>query len=479
LWPEEDPGVARPRLYVRLSQLRRMLDPEDPQAHIQSVDGGGYRLETQPQWWVDVDAFEAAAEQGRDAQEAGAIADAIAAYEEARRLYRGDFLEEERYVDWALGERERLLERYLTLLTELAEAYAQQGRYRRAIALYQRVLDRDPYREAVFTRLMLTYAHAGEQTQALRAFERCRRLLIEEMGVEPLPATQALAERIRTGALWADDDGLRYPPPAYDGRLFDIPYSLAHTPFVGREREYAWLVSRWQQARPGLVLVEGEAGVGKTRLVEEMLGFVERQGARVLRTPPLPEGTALPYAPLIEGLRPLWHPGAASGLPGLHRRTLDTFFASESEGALHPSFFLSERSVGREGAPATSSIEHAISGWLQAQVPPETLLFIDDGPRLDTDSLALIEALARGLTVIVTARTDELPRDHPLRVAFHILAQAQQADHLRVGRLSEASVSALVQQLAGGDATDLIAQVASRTGGNPLFTVAKLQTFFE
>ena len=91
------------------------------------------------------------------------------------------------------------------------------------------------------------------------------------------------------------DDAPHYPPQVYAGRLFEIPYSLGHTPFVGREHEYAWLIARWRGARPGLILVEGEAGVGKTRLVEEALGFAATQGAHDARAFPLPEGTAAPY----------------------------------------------------------------------------------------------------------------------------------------------------------------------------------------
>ncbi|MFP4344877.1 MAG: BTAD domain-containing putative transcriptional regulator, partial [Anaerolineales bacterium] len=154
------------------------------QAYIRSVVGG-YRFDPESVAWIDVEALESAAARGRSAQEAGAREEAIAAYEEARRLYRGDLLEEDRYAEWTFAERERLVERYLTLLTELEEAYAQQGRYRRAISLCQRILERDPYREAVFVRLMLAYYYAGEQVQALRTFERCRRVLMEDLGVAP------------------------------------------------------------------------------------------------------------------------------------------------------------------------------------------------------------------------------------------------------------------------------------------------------
>ena len=462
LWPDEPPKVTRPRLYVRLSQLRRMLDSDHAQVPIQSVPGG-YCFEPGAQWWIDVDAFEAAAEQGRRAQEKGALADAVAAYEEARRLYRGDLLEEDRYADWAFAERERLLERYFILLTELAEAYAQQGRYRRSISLYQQILARDPYREAVFVRLMLAYYYAGEQVQALRTFERCRQVLVEELDVDPLPSTQSLAARIRAGSLWADDAFPHYPPPAYEGRLFEIPYSLGHTPFVGREREYAWLVSRWQAARPGLVLVEGEAGVGKTRLVEETLGFVATRGARVLRVRAAPVGTALPYAPLIEALRPLWHPQAAAFLPAAQRMMLKAFFAPSKSTPLSSPML----------------VEEAVAQWLKVALSPDTVLFVDDAPRLDAASLSLLLRLARMIMVVATARADELPSDHPLRVAFHALAQEQRADQLRVGRLSYAAVEALIQQLAQRDLPALSETLVQRTAGNPLFLVAALQALFE
>jgi DNA-binding SARP family transcriptional activator len=470
LWPDEEPEVTRPRLYVRISQIRRMLDPENSQAYIRSVDGG-YRFDPEPVVWIDVDALESAAARGRSAQEAGAREGAIAAYEEARRLYRGDLLEEDRYAEWTFAERERLAERYLTLLTELAEAYAQQGRYRRAISLYHRILERDPYREAVFVRLMLAYYYAGERVQALRAFERCRRVLTEDLDVAPLPATEALAEQIRTGTLWAAEAFPRYPPPAYQGRLFEIPYSLGHTPFVGREREYAWLVARWQEARPGLVLVEGEAGVGKTRLVEEALGFAVSEGARPLRARPLREGTEAPYAPLIEALRPLWRGGWAAELPPAQREVLEVLFAPSRRSPARP------LSSGEGRSP--HRVEDALVRWLEVELPPEGLLFVDDAPRLDSASLALIPRLARSVTVVATARTEELLPDHPLRRVFHGLAREGYADSLGLGRLPDTVVAALIRRLAQEELPLLAQALMQRTGGNPLFLVAALQALFE
>jgi len=477
LWPNEDPTATRRRLYVRISQLRRMLDPEQPQAYIQSVDHGGYRFTPTAEWWIDVDAFEAAADRGRRAQEDGDLDAAIVAYEQARSLYRGDLLEEDRYADWTLAGRERLLERYLVLLAELAEAYAQQGRYRRAIALYRRILDRDPYREAVYVHLMLVCTYAGEPSQALRTYERCRQILADEMDIAPMPATQTLAAQIRSGTLQRIDDATLYPPPVYAGRLFEIPYSLGHTPFVGREREYAWLVARWREARPGLILVEGETGVGKTRLVEEALGFAATQGAHVMRAFPLPEGTAVPYAPLVEALRPLWHRVPPSKQLPARSPVLDRLFEKQPSSPRQPIGQRSESSGAHQYLQ--SHVVNAVTNWVSGQCPPETVLYIDDAPNLDATSAALVLGLAQAITVVVTARSEALPQNHPLREGFHVLARSSQADRLTVNRLTGEMVTTLIRQLAQRDLPSLTGRLASRTAGNPLFLVAALQALFE
>jgi len=304
LWPEDDSDTALNRLHVRVSQLRRALDSKTPSAYIRTYKSG-YSFNPDADCWIDAVEFEARAEWGRRCQRDDNPSDAITAYETACALYRGDFLEEDLYEDWAFVERERLRERFLTTLTELAECYARQGRYRHAIARCRQVLAADCYREAVYVRLMLYHYYAGEQAQALRAYERCRQILSDELGVEPLPETVTLAERIRDGTLWADERAPRYPPPAYEGRLFEVPYSLGQAPFVGREREYAWLVEKWHDPTTKVLLIEGEAGVGKSRLADEFLGYAATGGSTVLRLRIASSGGESPYAPLIAALRPL------------------------------------------------------------------------------------------------------------------------------------------------------------------------------
>jgi DNA-binding SARP family transcriptional activator len=472
LWPEDDPDTTRRRLHVRVSQLRHALDPDDPSAYVLTVEEG-YTFNPETDCWIDAVEFEACAQWGRRCQESGGLAEAITACETARALYQGDFLEEDLYEDWAFAERERLREQFLTVLTELAECYACQGRYRRAIACCREVLAADPYREAVYVRLMLYHYYAGEQTQALRTYERCGQALADELGVEPLPATVALAEQIRGGTLWAAEGAPRYPPPKYEGRLFEVPYSLGHTPFVGREREYSWLIEQWREAKAGVILIEGEAGVGKSRLVDEFLGYAAAEGAVVLRSQAAP-GEGLPYAPVVAALRPLLEPGDKEDVSPTTLAALAPLFPQVRER--HPDLpSLPELMAQQE----RERLFEAVVSLVQARAPVETLLLVDDVHRAGMASLDLLIHLAGILTIVLTCRTEETPPDHPLRVALRPLRQEGRLSDLTLDRLSPEAVQALIRQLAHGDLPALAEPVIASTGGNPLFVVALLQHMFE
>jgi DNA-binding SARP family transcriptional activator len=502
LWPDDDPETARGRLHVRVSQLRRALDPDGSSSVVLTVEGG-YVFDTEASCWIDVDEFETLARSGHRCQADGALAEAITSYEAARALYQGDFLEEDLYEDWAFAERERLRAGFLTMLTELAEAYAQQGRYRRAIDSCQEVLAADSCRESVYVRLMLYHYYAGERPRALSTYERCRRVLADELDVEPLPATVALAERIRDGTLWTAEGAPRYPPPAYEGRLFEVPYSLGHTPFVGREREYAWLVEQWRAAQTGAILVEGEAGVGKSRLLDEFLGYARAEGATVLRAR-VSRTNVLPYAPVVAALRPLLkekpvrgrttfqetpRPGTAqeqnspSFLEGpgeredLHRTTLAAL------ARLFPE--VRDRHAGLPPLPELPARQErerlfrAVEALVQARIPAGGLLWVDDAHRAGTGSLDLLARLAGSLTVVLSCRTEETPPDHRLRVALRPLRHEGRLAELALEPLSPAAVQALLRQLGHGKLLALAEALMARTGGNPLFVIASLQHMFE
>lgn len=198
LWPGMPSEPARNCLYVAMSRLRRILEPDlsrGADSRFLIGRAGTYRVDGQD-LWIDAEAFEAAYRRGLEALARGDLAAAGELLQPAVDHYRGDYLEEEPYADWCLAERERLRELFLDAKLALADALAGLSQHLQAIRHAEDVLLRDPIRERAYRRIMRSYSALGERGQALRAYERCRRILAEEMGLDPLPQTRELYEEV-------------------------------------------------------------------------------------------------------------------------------------------------------------------------------------------------------------------------------------------------------------------------------------------
>jgi Bacterial transcriptional activator domain/AAA ATPase domain len=189
---------------------------------------------------VDVEQFERAVAQGRPAEAVG--------------LYAGDLLEG-RYDDWLAAERERLAGLHADALQRLARQHEQDHRWPEAIRCAERLVARDPLREE-YHRLLIGLCQAsGDRARAVRAYHVCATTLDDELGIEPAPETRAVYESLVVGVGQASASRAKVP---------------GTPPLVGRDDERARLVAAWRTAasgHPQLVLVTGEAGVGKTRLL--------------------------------------------------------------------------------------------------------------------------------------------------------------------------------------------------------------------
>lgn len=197
-WPDDAPEVARHKLHVAVSSLRRMLSA--PNLHQKGTgylvyDNGVYSLNPAAQVHTDVDDFVAAYQTGRYA----AHEQVIENYEAACRLYTGPFLVEDLYADWSQIRREQLVQMYLTMCAKLAENCLANERYDTGIDWASRILSENRCDEAVYRQLMLAYATTGRRAEALRQFQRCKRSLSEEMGIEPSPETIELFQRLQRG----------------------------------------------------------------------------------------------------------------------------------------------------------------------------------------------------------------------------------------------------------------------------------------
>ncbi len=491
LWPEMAPEAAGRNLRVAISQVRRALEPglqRGSQSHFLLTTESGYAWNTQAGYWLDAAEFEALSSQfsvdAKTEDSERRISDA----ERATALYRGDYLEEDRYADWATAERERLREIYFALLTEMAETHARQGRYQRAISLCREVLAADRCRESVWGQLMLYHYHAGDQALALRAYEECQQTLMDELGVEPLPETNALADQIQRRQV----AGARTYPPSPDiERLQRLPLSLGQTPFVGRDAEVAWLAGQVEQATVGhgrLVLIQGEAGVGKTRLIQEF--FVDLQEAfkaGILHSHCQELG--LPYQPWAEIVR--------MGLESLRQDDLRAIslrsWAALAELVPELRARIPNLPENPPLPPQQEQVRffNAVAQFLLSLAAREDLfkplaLFLDDLHWADTGSLDLLDHLlsrieAKPVLILATYRGEEVREGDSLSQWVRTWAAKSLVHSISLARLTIGETAELVKRfpLAVERLDRFCGQLYHETEGNPLFVISTLQHFFE
>lgn len=465
LWPDEPEEAARANLRRHLHLLRNALPPA-PQPWLQQV-GETVQWNPQADYWLDVAAFEQ-------------YSRSEAHWEEAVALYTGDLLEN-LYEDWAFFERERLRGLYLNILTRLTWKFQSRGDYPEAIRYGAQLLAADPLREDGVRLLMALRYRAGDRSGALKEYEQCRERLRRELGVEPMPETVALYEAIARHAPLPGE-----AVPAQEGVAIaptQRPTPL-RLPFVGRGAEMEEIGAAWRRAaagRGGLILVSGEAGIGKTRLVTELATLVERQGGRVLYgsaavgepSPYQPFREALHHAlPLVAALslRPPVLAAVAPLLPALRARRPDL----PSLAPLHPE---QER----------IRLFDALADCLEALARPRpVLLILEDLHWAGAATVALLEFLARRaagrpLLIVGTYREEETLRAHPLREVRRRLQREGLLTHVALGRLTPAAVEELVAAVSGlgAAAGDLSRRLYAESEGHPLFLSERLRDLLE
>ena len=200
LLPESDVETAIHNIQARASELRRVLEPELVKGRSSRFivnAGEGYAFAPTCRYCLDTEEFDSGLDDAGKLAAAEHWPEAIERFDDALTAYRGDFLPEDRYADWAEHTRSRLRNAYLEALGTQASCYAELGRHRQAIACCQRLLHIEPFRESAIRQLM-TYQHAaGYHTQALESFRTGECALREHLDVEPSAETLALLKDIR------------------------------------------------------------------------------------------------------------------------------------------------------------------------------------------------------------------------------------------------------------------------------------------
>jgi DNA-binding SARP family transcriptional activator len=195
-WPESTPEASRNSLNVAIHGLRRTLRTATDLPVIVHT-GGTYRVHPDLRLWLDIEEFDNHVNSGRWLEEAGEPGKAALQYESADGLYRGDFLADDLYEEWAALMRERLRLAYLDTLGRLSRIQFDAGRYAVAAGLCQRIIEQDPCREDAYRRLMRCYSRQGQPHLALMQYRSCVRVLDSELGIGPDRATTELHDQIR------------------------------------------------------------------------------------------------------------------------------------------------------------------------------------------------------------------------------------------------------------------------------------------
>ncbi len=196
-WPGADPDTARNNLNVAIYGLRQALRQEQSSySHLLFKDDC-YLLNPELRVWNDCEAFSQHLSTGEYLDRQGKFKEALQEYLVAEALYQGEFLEEDRYEEWLLSQRQYLSEEYLNLLNHLSRYYFDQGEDNACATMCRKMLAIDPCREETHRRLMRCYQRQGQTYLALRQYHLCFEALKNELDIAPATATRDLYELIR------------------------------------------------------------------------------------------------------------------------------------------------------------------------------------------------------------------------------------------------------------------------------------------
>lgn len=482
-WPNMDETRSRRALTQALWRIRNLL-PD----HL-TTDAHNVHIPVAPSLLIDVEEFESLA---------GAYSPfEIASQEEklantqtlcqAVELYRGDLLDG-LYEDWVLVERERLRELFLRTLDGLIDLEKTRGDYARALDYALRLAQSDPYREAAHREVMRLYYALDRPEAALTQYETCCRILEEEFGLEVDKPTRALAQEI---AMRVPDAQVPYLPKIVSPIA---PWSLddsrpAQLPLIGRDDDREAIVHLLEDAIRGfggLVLVEGEAGIGKTRLMTEIGRDAEWRGMQSLWGRNLEGDISSPYAAIIEAL--------SSGLTSLRINQLSQLIEEIWFRVLLPLIpkLKDELKFLTPAPPLDPAQDHArlvqafakiLTAW--GQITP-LLIVVDDLHWSSEDSIDLLITLVSHLqsariVLVGTYRREDAQIRNTLWDRLGLLARSAGQQRIILKRLTSHAAAEMIRRSLGViEAVPLFEQrLYKETQGNPLFILETLRALHD
>jgi predicted ATPase/DNA-binding SARP family transcriptional activator len=529
------------------------------------IDGDWLALADQSQIWVDADAFESILMHAWGPQIAGpdSADDEVATQSRERllrgaeALYGGDFLPEERHGSWAVVRRQTLRRSYSTLLLELADLSIARGATATALEMLDRLLVADPANEAAVQRFIYVFAQQKRRGEALRAYRRLEDFLQREYQLQPSQETRELYEAVQLGKPLPDHFIRRNAPGQRSGPSTEPTIAprargldsgdvvtapgiqqigrVHQSPLVGREMELetlrAMLLDVEQSMRlqlatqrrlsgipldtqrhPQCTVLLGEAGIGKTRLAEEVSREALRRGWWVIWSRIYPQERGIPYHIWIEVLRraltgsgvrtslrmpypvaagvsatqdaiqQLWQQADAGQSGERGRRKRDTGEVEAGVPSQQPLVALLpelEPLFPTPMIPLMTPEQEQLRLWeairdllISASENAPLLIVLDDIQWTDGSSGELLGYLARHLyghpiVLLATCRDTELPTQppHPLRTLIAHMQREHSVRTLPINPLSGEEIRRLVSHLP----ESMVQYIQEQAAGNPFF----------
>lgn len=471
LWPDADDQRARGALRRTLSVLNSGVGGEWLHIERDEVEVWGPRLELDVRRFKELIAGAAAHGDELGATCARCRRDLRA----AASLYAGDFLagfalrDSPAFDDWQYYEAEGLRRDLAGALDRLVELELAGGAPGAATAHARRRLGIDPLHEPAQRRLMLLYAQVGDRAAAVRQYRECVRVLEDELAVAPLPETTRLYEAIVAGEVVPQLRPGTQPAATRQDRHAAAP-PAGERALVGRSAQLEQLLAaHGVEGREGLLLaIEGPPGMGKTRLLGELVTRIQADGMPTLAVACREGEGGIGFGDLLDGLGARvraagdWPKGLGIG----SRRTLASVFPDLAEDGVAGAAPRPDA-----GQPLLKALAELISVVLHH--PSPGLLAVDDVDAADTATIELLEYLAPRLArlrlhLAVTYRT--LETDVAQRIAGMIATAAAHAETLvlRLPALSAGDIEALARSMGVPHVAALGDRLATETDGSPL-----------
>jgi DNA-binding SARP family transcriptional activator len=448
LWGEDPPATAAGVLQNYVSHLRRALGSD-----VVRTVGAGYAIATELVR-VDVAELDAHLARARTAREAGDPEAVRQATSDAVALWRGEPLTDVALERFAQAEITRLREVRPETLELQVEAEVAAGRHHAAVAHLEAAIADHPLHERLWWLLMLALHRSGRQAEALRAFQRARAVLGDELGLEPGVELRDL-ERAILDQRPDLDDLLVWSPK----RRPTLRRARSRPTLVGRADEWSVIIRHLDDAEQdaaGLLLLVGEPGIGKTRLLEEAQAMIEAGGGTVIAGRAFEAERGRPYGPWVDALR------------GVPLPRLDDALRAD----LAP--LLPEIAAARVELNDINRLHDGVTRLIRslASDAPAAVL-LDDVHWLDEQSASLLSFAIRHLadadvSFVATARPTELDDSETCARVMQGLRRDDALAELRIGPLPPATIGELTEPIApGADAQ----RIAEATNGNPLFAL--------